>query len=445
MMSIFKHGLYELDGFQSKAVNECLTLKRSILISPIGSGKTLMLVDIINRTKGDILWVSPLSVCKESIPLELNKFLGDNVKVFNIAEVASNKTSKFLETAHDYKGRKLILTNPERLVKVGTTDIKFSTVLSDESTLLANHSSIRSKLMLKMCGMKSVKYVIIASDNPSADSLQSYFMQAKIIDGGKALGTTITAFRRTYMVQNPYCRFKWDFQPSTGAKIMKRLKSITVTVDRGVGTQYNPTVVKAAITVSLPKQVSKIYKSIMRDSIYEIDDNNAIIADTPVTKLTKLRQIASGGIITDNNTVILHKKKLKALTSIKGFGVEKVIVMIAFKVERQLIESLPVNAYTIDTVDAWRDDKAGVLILNPLSACYGLNLQECSIMVFYSLPLSSLQYTQSQGRIIRRGQKNKCYIYSIICKDTVDEKITNALTLKFSNSTRMLNYLIEGL
>ena len=60
----------------------------------------------------------------------------------------------------------------------------------------------------------------------------------------------------------------------------------------------------------------------------------------------------------------------------------------------------------------------------------GLTLTAANVAVFYSLDFSYANYEQSRARIHRIGQKEKCLYIHLVAKNTVDEKIMNALKHK---------------
>jgi SNF2 family DNA or RNA helicase len=64
-----------------------------------------------------------------------------------------------------------------------------------------------------------------------------------------------------------------------------------------------------------------------------------------------------------------------------------------------------------------------------------LNLQHGgSKIVFFSLPWSLELYEQTVGRLHRSGQRHDVWCYRITTRDTVDEKIAQALRDKRSVS-----------
>ena len=73
------------------------------------------------------------------------------------------------------------------------------------------------------------------------------------------------------------------------------------------------------------------------------------------------------------------------------------------------------------------DNDNGVVFVQYQSGAMGLNLQLASILVYYSLPLSSELYEQSKKRIHRIGQNKKCMYYILTCSDSVEERILATL------------------
>jgi SNF2 family DNA or RNA helicase len=61
----------------------------------------------------------------------------------------------------------------------------------------------------------------------------------------------------------------------------------------------------------------------------------------------------------------------------------------------------------------------------------GLNLQKANRLIYFTLPWglgSCGLWEQSKKRIHRIGQKNTCFYYTLLCRDTVE--ITNLATLQ---------------
>ena len=69
------------------------------------------------------------------------------------------------------------------------------------------------------------------------------------------------------------------------------------------------------------------------------------------------------------------------------------------------------------------DDSVKVLVANHKTGGTGLNLQVAPYMVFYESPPSSIARSQAERRSWRMGQKNSVFIYDLVMKGTVDERI----------------------
>lgn len=78
--------------------------------------------------------------------------------------------------------------------------------------------------------------------------------------------------------------------------------------------------------------------------------------------------------------------------------------------------------------------------MHPASAGHGLNLQDGgSILIWFGLTWSLELYQQTNARLYRQGQKNTVVIHHIITKDTIDEKIMKALSLKENTQTALID------
>ena len=77
-----------------------------------------------------------------------------------------------------------------------------------------------------------------------------------------------------------------------------------------------------------------------------------------------------------------------------------------------------------------------------MSASHGLNLQSGgSRVVFITLPWSLELYEQAIGRLHRSGQTQPVWVYVLLTKGTVDERVFQGLTDKKDMSTLALEVL----
>jgi superfamily II DNA or RNA helicase len=201
-------------------------------------------------------------------------------------------------------------------------------------------------------------------------------------------------------------------------------------------------------SVVLPDKQRKHYKEMLKDLITEIG-SSTITAEVAFTKAMKLREITSGFAIdvTGKEVDITSgdPAKIRELDALLDeIGGKQAIIWGCFRWDiRKVVAFLekkfgPGCATTLyaDTpdknasIDAFRSGSARFLVANPQSAAHGLNLQFCSIQIFFSLDYSSERYWQAKARTHRSGQTEKCVYVHLVAHDTIDEDIMECLKNK---------------
>ena len=83
-----------------------------------------------------------------------------------------------------------------------------------------------------------------------------------------------------------------------------------------------------------------------------------------------------------------------------------------------------------------------MLLCHPASCGHGLNLQAGGhIIVWYGLNWSLELYQQANSRLPRPGQKESVIIHHIVCMDTLDESVMEALKEKDATQAGLLSAL----
>lgn len=82
-------------------------------------------------------------------------------------------------------------------------------------------------------------------------------------------------------------------------------------------------------------------------------------------------------------------------------------------------------------MDLWNRGEVDILLAHPASTAYGLNLQEGGRhIIWYGLTWNYEQYVQSNARLHRQGQTKPVIVHRLICRDTADEDVAEALERK---------------
>lgn len=195
------------------------------------------------------------------------------------------------------------------------------------------------------------------------------------------------------------------------------------------------------IDLSQPEKAA--YKQLKRELMvsieqgtFELDNRQALFA--------KFRQLTGGFILGDGGPLITGSSKIDALIDDLEDTSEQAIV---FAVHRQDIYAIAEAAnkagYSYATyygddddkaraeaIEAHRSGAARLLIANPACAGYGLNLQHCHLVYWYSLPTSPEIVWQAEDRIHRPGQHSPCVYKRLIARGTIDERLEELLANK---------------
>lgn len=140
----------------------------------------------------------------------------------------------------------------------------------------------------------------------------------------------------------------------------------------------------------------------------------------------------------------LHDAKLDALESVlEEAGGSPVLCSYSFvsdakRIMERFKKYKPVNLTTTKSsatekvINDWNAGKVRLLIAHPQSAGHGLDgLQDTGhILVWFGMPWSLELYEQMNGRLDRNGQKHPVSIIRILCRDSLDLAVADAIERK---------------
>jgi SNF2 family DNA or RNA helicase len=181
-----------------------------------------------------------------------------------------------------------------------------------------------------------------------------------------------------------------------------------------------------------------LYKKLHNDSaILEYE----ILAENPLSRMIKLRQLCAGHIKTENELIEVKNEKLDILKElIEGYEDDKKLVIFAdFKYSigkiAELLKKLKIKHIVLDgdqkDKTIWRkfqaDKSIRVIVCQYQTASAGIDLFSSDTIIYYEPQLRSNTLEQSRDRIHRSGQKNKCSYIHLITKGTIEVDIYRAL------------------
>ena len=93
-----------------------------------------------------------------------------------------------------------------------------------------------------------------------------------------------------------------------------------------------------------------------------------------------------------------------------------------------------------EAVDKFQTDSRSKIFIGTWQKCgTGLTLTAASYMIFLDTPFTEAAFQQACDRIYRIGTKSSVFIYKLICRNTIDERVNDILKVKRAISDFMID------
>lgn len=416
MKDIYNEILYP---FQKKAVDLSNKSKQLGIFYDMGLGKTLISESIAQvRNKKKILVLCPSSKLfdwKEDIEEDLGLD----------AIVLDGTAAKDLKALNNYESGAIVV-NYQKAWRRPILDMidEDWIVICDEAHYLNNHKSKIGKWMQDIALV--CKDILLLTGTPVTNGdIRQWYNLLKIL-GSKI---SYNKFIGRYAIM--------ELQTlESGRRFPKYIGSIhTDELHNSIGAKSIS--MKSSEAITLPDQIitdiklkhdkPNIYKQMRKMHMYK---NLAI--PTKGVRFLRSRQFASG-FIEEYKNVSLHKKV--ALKQLLESNENSMLLFYNFNSElediREVVESLGMDLYQINgavkDVDKIDHSRKFLVAGQYKSASAGINMQYLNNTIYYSPPLSSVEYSQSLARTNRIGQKKHCFYYRFITKGTLESDIYKTL------------------
>ena len=428
--------IYKPHGYQRYAEEFIIDHDEAGLFLDMGLGKTVTTLTALSKLQWDIektLIIAPKRPAMDTWPEELEKW--DHLKGFTYSLVMGTPKQRELALAKDAD---LYITNRENVVWLVNQFKKdvwpFDCVVIDELSSFKSSSAQRFRALRRM--RPYMKRVIGLTGTPASNGLMDLWGECFILDGGKALGKTLTGFRDRYFTpgrRNGAVVYDWNPKPNAKAEILDRLRPLCISMKTEDYLSL-PDRLDIERNFALSPKSMKQYREMERSALLEVDDE-IIDASTAAVVNTKLLQISSGAVYTEDKEVKwLHDEKLEAFDAIveESQG-ESLLVFYAYAHERDRLMARYPEAVDIKEDGAIADWKAGkikMLLAHPASAGHCLNLQAGgSTVVWFGLTPNLEYYQQAVKRLHRQGQKHTVKNYILLAKGTYESEVYHRILL----------------
>ena len=207
-----------------------------------------------------------------------------------------------------------------------------------------------------------------------------------------------------------------------------------------------PPVKTTNIMVDLPPAARKAYEEVEADMFTRLDNGKEIELFSRASVSNKCLQFCNGTpyIGDTSDWEKLHDAKLDALAEVLdeaqgnpvlcsySFISDSKRIMQRFKKYNPVNLTAEPSQRTQQIIDDWNDGKIKLMIGHPKSMGHGIDgLQKSgSIIVWFGVNWSLELYDQMNGRLDRQGQEHSVSVIRILCNDTIDLAVVDAIERK---------------
>lgn len=437
----------DLHPYQLKAIDFIKEQKRVGLMLDLGLGKTTStltaLSDLLAANKfKKVLIVAPLRVANSVWHTEAKKWAHLKHLTFSICTGSEANRLAGLKTKAD-----IYVINRENipwLVEACGKSWPFKCVVLDESSSFKNPTAKRFKAMKKVA--PATDYMILLSGTPAPSGLLDMWSQTYLLDFGKALGRTLTAYRDRFFIKD-YWGYTYTIKTGAADTIHGLLQPQMMHMSAADYLELPERIDLVELVEHDPSFIKK-YQQFEKDMYSVLPDGQEIEALTAATLAGKLLQWSNGATYTqDGDWSPLSNAKLDALEEIvEANPTENLLVAYNFKFDLVQLKARFPKAVVLDanpeTINRWNRGEISMLLAHPASASMGLNLQAGgSVIVWYGLTWALENYLQFNGRLHRQGQTKPVRIIHLIAKDCLDERVMEVLGTKDATQKTLLRAL----
>lgn len=427
----------ELYEHQSNALKETADKNHVAYYHDMGLGKTFTGAEKMMQLEAKV----NLVICQKSKIDDWVEHFKNNYPGCAVFDLTNKKEFEIwwydMPTGIDYVRCMVGIINYELAFRrPELASLKDFTLMLDESSLIQNENSKRSRFILKKLKPKNV---ILLSGTPTGGKYERLWSQLNL------LGWNISK----KLFYNQYVNYHYEDNEGfplmviEGYKNEERLKKKM--------RQHGCNFLKTDEVFDLPEQIhqtikvstSKEYRKFRKNCIVQFDlvdyigeecggeeeytRSIELVGDTTLTKMLYERQLCGQ----------YNKTKLEAFRDLVESTNDRLIVFYNFTEELNALVNQLDASVRISVVNGQRKDLQiydeydnSITFIQYQAGAMGLNLQKANKIIYFTPPLSSELFEQSKKRIHRIGQEKPCFYYYLTCKGSIEEKIYRTLAMR---------------
>jgi SNF2 family DNA or RNA helicase len=435
--------------YQIDAVEAIKGLPYAAVFHEQGLGKTKIGVDVaLDWLKTNVI-DSVIVVTKRGLienwtdEIKAHTYISPRILIQNKASnfFSLNSPSRFYLTHYE------VIKSEERRLALFLKTRRVAAIL-DESQKIKNPESETAAAFHRLAS--GFLRRVIMTGTPIANRPFDLWSQIFFLDGGKSLGTDFAMFRQKLDLSNDLWSDeskRANFEDSL-ASVFDKIRAFTVRETKESSGIQLPEKHIQNVHVDAEAHQRKLYDKFRFEVRAEIVRDGKLIEDDAedlLKRLLRLVQVASNPALVDQSYSYTPGKfpKLLSLVENASKSGSKTIVWTSFVENAEWLYSRlrafgPAIVHGERSMDErneairrFKNDKSCmVLVATPGAAKEGLTLTIANHAIFYDRSFSLDDYLQAQDRIHRISQEQPCYVWNLICKDSVDEWVDSLLAAK---------------
>ena len=333
----------------------------------------------------------------------------------------------------------------------------------DESTCIKNHKAKRTKAALEVG--KKCRVRRIATGSPVTNSPLDLYSQFAFLDK-QILGCgSYYAFRNVFAnIERITTRQGQSFDKIISYKnlpvLSKRIADFSFRVTKKECLDL-PEKVYVTRDVELTPEQKKLYKE-MKNLSFAMYEDEVMSVQVALTKILRLHQILCGSYTSDEGVQMrVPNNRITALEEVLDECGGKVIIWANYlqnieDIKEMLKEKYGEESFVVYTGATSSDDRVDAIKLfqnanspvrffvgNVQTAGRGITLTAAQTVIYYSNNYSLEMRQQSEDRAHRVGQVNPVTYVDLVARNSLDEKIIQALLAKRNIANEILHDDLE--
>ena len=437
----------------------------------MGTGKTKVLIDnlamLYDKGKVDgALIIAPKGVVgtwyNQELPAHLPNHI-ENVTVLWQPNITKKQQEKLDSLFEPEEHLHILIMNVEALSTTKGRDFaaKFlnshNTLMAiDESTTIKNPGAKRTKNILKLS--EDAKYRRIMTGSPVTKNPLDLYSQCEF------LSPWLLDFTSYYAFRNRYAEMKTLHLHGRSVQVVDKFKNLGELSNQLKGFSYRvlkedcldlPDKIYMKRNIKLSPDQNKLYMQMKETALANLNGKQVTTVNA-LTQLMRLHQITCGHFTADDGTTqLIDNNRIDELMNVLDETEGKAIIWAHYQYDINAIIKNIVKEYgpgsVVDyygltpqderqpNIKKFQDDpRCRFMVGTPSTGGYGITLTAANTVIYYSNGYDLEKRLQSEDRAHRIGQQKSVTYVDLICNETVDEKIVEALRKKINIASEVL-------